>query len=215
MTVKKNIEFFLDFDGTIVKSDTCSLMSKTFCREGWKEIEQKWERREITTEQCVRETLKLLSATKQALCQLLDTVEIDKYFGDFVLMCRKNNYPLYILSDGFDLNIEHILQKYELHPISVYANHLTVNEGTFTFAPGNFNPSCGQCGTCKTTLIQTLKDKKATSVYVGDGYSDICACRNTDVVFAKDNLLSYCRNNHISAIPFDNFNDIIQWIGRD
>ena len=54
--------FFLDFDGTITKIDTCFLMVNTFAGDGWKEIDEQWERKEITTEECASLTFKLFRA---------------------------------------------------------------------------------------------------------------------------------------------------------
>ena len=45
-------------------------------------------------------------------------------------------------------------------------------------------------------------------VYVGEGYSDRCPVRFADVIFAKDDLLQYCRKENIPHYEYATFADI-------
>jgi 2-hydroxy-3-keto-5-methylthiopentenyl-1-phosphate phosphatase len=45
-------------------------------------------------------------------------------------------------------------------------------------------------------------------VYIGEGYSDRCPAAYADVVFAKDALQTYCREENISYIPYRSFHDV-------
>ena len=104
--------FFLDFDGTITKRDTCFLMVETFAGEGWKEIDEQWVRKEISTEECASLTFKLFQADRDDVIKLIETVEIDESFPDFLQFCRKEGHAVYILSDGYDVIIETLFKKY-------------------------------------------------------------------------------------------------------
>ena len=46
-------------------------------------------------------------------------------------------------------------------------------------------------------------------VYIGDGYSDFCAVKFADIVFAKGELQTKCQNENISYYLYKNFDDII------
>lgn len=207
--------FFIDFDGTVTKEDVCLVMVENFCREGWKEINDKWERGEISTEECARQTFKLFNAAEDDLYRVLDTIEIDDFFKPFIELCQQEGYEVYILSDGYDLMIEYILNKYGLSYLPFFANRLIINNNRYSIKCPNINPACGQCGTCKKNILKSLKKENRQVIYIGDGYSDICVSREADLVFAKGFLLDYCRSDNIQVVPFGDFGDIIDQLKAD
>lgn len=204
------IVFFVDFDGTITKEDTCAAMVEAFAGDGWREINERWERKEISTEQCANMTFNLFQADLNDLKRLLDTVEIDEYFMEFQAFCRKRNHLVYVLSDGYDFCIDAVFDKYDIE-VPYYANKMVYDGGFKIECPGT-NPSCGICGTCKTRLMEKLKGEGNTVIYVGDGYSDTCPATKADIVFAKKDLYRFCRDNGISALYFNDFSDIISYL---
>lgn len=206
--------FFVDFDGTITKKDSCLAVIKAFAKGDWQSIDLKWQKKVLTTKECAMETFKLFDTDKQKLTQfLLDEIEIDDHFLPFINQCQKKAYDVFILSDGYDFNIKTVLDKYNIN-IPFYANELVISGNEFDINTVHSSRACGRCGTCKTELMKTLKPKEGLSVYVGDGYSDMCAAKNADIIFAKDALLSYCRENDISAQEFDDFSNINTWLSK-
>jgi len=203
---KKTI--FIDFDGTITQKDTCAAMVEAFADEGWQQINELWESREISTQECATRTFQLFRATVDDLRNLLDTIEIDKDFGGFIDFCRNEGYPVYILSDGYDFCIEYILKKHGFN-IPYYANHL-VYEKEFRISSTYYNQACGLCGTCKRSLMECLTEEGSQTIYVGDGISDTCPASHSDLVFAKGRLLDYCRETGISALAIASFADVVK-----
>lgn len=207
---------FIDFDGTITKTDSCFAMVKAFAKEGWRELNRLWENKQLSTAECANMTFKLFDVSIEQIKQLMDTMEIDEYFKEFLAACEKKGYDTYILSDGYDFNIQTILQRYDID-IKYFANRLLhdcekAEVGTITkFSIDSPYKSavCGNCGTCKTSLIKKLKREGCEAIYIGDGYSDMCPAAIADIVFAKDVLYRYCREKGINAVYFENFKDII------
>jgi 2,3-diketo-5-methylthio-1-phosphopentane phosphatase len=204
------IVLFIDFDGTITKKDTCAAMVENFAGDGWREINDRWERKEISTKQCANLTFNLFQADISDLKRLLDTMEIDEYFKEFLGLCRGRGYQVYVLSDGYDFCLKAVFDKYDIK-VPYYANKMVYDQGFKIECPGA-NPECGICGTCKTRLIEELKGEGNMVIYIGDGYSDTCPATKADVVFAKKDLYRFCRDNGISARYFDDFNDIILYL---
>lgn len=126
----------------------------------------------------------------------------------FLEFCSRKDYKVYIVSDGYNFNIETISKKYRLE-LTYYANHLVYQNGAFYMEPRYPNPSCGHCGTCKIELINCLRGEAAQVVYIGDGYSDLCAANCADQVFAKGVLFDYCREHGLPAVMFNDFSDIL------
>jgi 2-hydroxy-3-keto-5-methylthiopentenyl-1-phosphate phosphatase len=201
--------FFLDFDGTITKTDTCNLLVETFAEDGWEDLNRLWEEKELSTEECANKTLKLFHASLDDLKKVLETVEIDDYFQQFLTFCQEKSYKVYVLSDGYDFNIETVFQKNGIE-LPYYSNKLVYDNG-FKIECPLLNPSCGNCGTCKTTLMGELKEEGSQVIYIGDGYSDTCPAGHADLVFAKGALYKFCMGKGIKAVHFHSFNDIISY----
>ena len=208
MALKKR-NFFVDFDGTITEQDVVFTMVKTFCREGWQEINDQWERGEISTEQCAQGTFNLMTAGREDILKLASDIKIDPFFNEFLLLCQARQEKVVILSDGYDLIIEHILNKAGIK-LPFYSNKLVIENKKFSIACTYHNKECGRCGTCKTNLLNQLKEKDSQVIFIGDGYSDTCVAKEADVVLAKEPLFSYCQKHNVKVLPIANFSDILK-----
>jgi 2-hydroxy-3-keto-5-methylthiopentenyl-1-phosphate phosphatase len=207
------ITFFVDFDGTITKQDTCNAMAKEFSRGNWEALDEMWKERTISTEECARRTFKMFDADEEAVKHFLnDNIQLDDNFIPFLNLCRENGYNLYVVSDGYDFNINTIFDKYDIKNVPFYSNSLIIKGKCFDINCPYTSASCKLCGVCKTEIIRKLKPESGISVYIGDGHSDRCPAEKCDITFAKNELLQYCRENHIPAKPFTDFRDIIDWV---
>ena len=200
--------FFVDFDGTITQRDTCDAMVSAFAQDGWQQINQLWERKEISTEECANRTFQLFNASPDDLYRLLDTIEIDQNFPLFVEHCQKAGHPVYVLSDGYDFCIEYIFKKYNIK-LPYYANKL-IYDGRFHISCTYHNAECGLCGTCKRKLMKRLAEPGSELIYIGDGVSDICPAGHSSMVFAKGRLLTHCQINGTAAVPINGFADVLK-----
>ena len=68
--------------------------------------------------------------------------------------------------------------------------------------------TCDRCASCKRNHMLTMTGDDDLIVYIGEGYSDQCPAQYADVVFAKDELLKFCRHNNISSFEYRTFADI-------
>ena len=199
---------FVDFDGTITKTDTCNAMVEAFAKGAWKEIARLWEEKKLTTVECANRLFELFDAELDDVGRLMDTIEIDEYFKEFLSLCRSSGYKVYILSDGYDYNIRRILGRYDIE-LPFYSNTL-LYDGGFKIQAPHHNIDCGNCGTCKSNLMARLRENGDEAVYIGDGYSDTCAAVKADIIFAKGSLYKFCTENKVPSIHFESFKDIIE-----
>lgn len=206
ISLSKNLVFFIDFDGTISSQDFCAAMVMKFARDGWEELNRLWEEKLLSTEECAIRTLELIDAGPEEMEAFLKTVDIDPTFPPFIAWAEFNNYPLYVLSDGYDNYIKEAFTRYGLN-LPYYANHMEYEHG-WKIKCSYLDNECPKCGVCKTGLIKNLLKLEYTSVYIGDGYSDICPAEYCDVVFAKKTLARLCQENGIPFYAYDNFSDV-------
>ena len=201
--------FFVDFDGTITLEDTCDILLSRHGNPKLWQINQKWENKEISTEECIASCLAEMRLTPEDINRVVREVAIDPYFKNFLAMARQQRYPVYILSDGYAQVIQGVLARERLK-VPYYANELHYDDN-FTVSFPHFAKECGRCGTCKTRLIQQLAKPGEHRVYLGDGTSDFCAAAGCDTIFARGKLAQYCRSQQIPYHDFHSFQEVLLW----
>ncbi len=209
---ERQFKIFVDFDGTITKED---IGEEMFLRFGdaqkAKEIVNDWIDYKINAKQSWQmlcNTIKNFNL--EEFDKFLMNSSIDESFKNFLNYCRENNYEIRILSDGLDYYIKKILDKEKLSNIEVYSNKLTfdINGNLIPVFPYT-DEECNRCANCKRNHILNFSSDEDFSIYIGDGYSDVCPAQYCDFIFAKRSLLKYCEINRITYFPFSDFNDVI------
>ena len=66
----------------------------------------------------------------------------------------------------------------------------------------------GVCPVCHDKCKRRSLPEGRPLVYVGDGYSDRCAARAADRVFARDGLARYLASEGVPFEPFDTLHDV-------
>ncbi|MCT4564927.1 MAG: MtnX-like HAD-IB family phosphatase [Maledivibacter sp.] len=206
----------VDFDGTITKRDTCVAVTNEFATRDWRSLDEEWAKGELSTQDCCNILFGLMDFNEVRLKSFLETIEIDDYFSRFIELCRENAYGIYIVSDGFDFNINTVLNKNGIKDIEIYSNNFFFDdEGNYNLQFPHESKNCGKCGTCKTEIYNRLKKNSDEIIYVGDGYSDRCVAANADVLFAKSYLAKYCDEKGIKYIKYESFKDVINYLNHN
>jgi 2-hydroxy-3-keto-5-methylthiopentenyl-1-phosphate phosphatase len=117
-----------------------------------------------------------------------------------------------IASDGLLLYIRAILDANGLGHVEASANGLSfLSDGRIRPRFGSADgEGCGRCGSCKGAVLRRRAPGFARTVFVGDGLSDTCGARAADVVYAKRDLLAWCRRAGIAAREFETFGDVAE-----
>ena len=204
--------YFIDLDGTITTEDTTAAMTRAFASKAdipaIMKINALWEQKKLSTRECAERIFQYFRADLDDMLGLLEGIEIDPGFLEFMDICDRENDRVYVLSDGFDLSIRTVFKKYALD-VPFYSNTMLYNDGFGVECPHS-NLQCGHCGVCKTSIMLLLKEPGHKSIYIGDGYSDICVAGHADMVFAKEPLYTLCRSEGIHALRFFSFREIVE-----
>lgn len=202
------MEYYLaiDFDGTIACTDVTDAVLERFADPKWIESETRWKQGLIGSAQCLREQMALIHTPLSEILQFVSQIEIDESFIEFAIRVRQLGLPMAIISDGFTPFIRAILAEYGLTSVPIYANGLSEKEGELIVEFPHQIDTCAS-GTCKCHVVSQLA--KGLPVYlIGDGRSDFCLARQADYVYAKAELVDYCRENNIDYSVYRNFTDI-------
>ena len=196
---------YCDFDGTITKNDSVNGFLEKFTGDKWLESEKLWIEGKISSrENAIIQVGLLKNISQNQLDDYIDSIEIDDYFLDFVDYVKSNNIKLTILSDGFDLFIQKVLERYDLD-IPYYANKLIYKNGDFSIEFPYYNENCNK----KAGMCKCQKVKENLFCYIGDGTSDLCIATKADLLFASKNLHEYCKKNNIKHSHFTSFRNIM------
>jgi 2-hydroxy-3-keto-5-methylthiopentenyl-1-phosphate phosphatase len=200
-----------DFDGTISVRDMGYVLLNRFSSGDWEAIDRDFCEGKIGSKEAYARIAKIIRGDKEAVLGFIRKhSNIDPYFTSFYRDCRENGIAVRIVSDGFDFYIKTVLGIHHLSQIPFYANCGDFSkEGGMDVTFPHFNEECGLCGTCKKKLVQIHRKEYESIFFVGNGFSDRCAAREADFVFAKGSLYTYCIDQGIDCHFFETFHDIL------
>lgn len=207
-----NFKIFVDFDGTITKRDVGDAMFLEFGNKEKTEtiIDDLLAGRISAKDTWLRLCSSIDSADEQEMGRFVETIAIDPTFHGFVEFCNKNNFDLYILSDGFDFYINRILKREKLDHLKVFCNKLEIKENKLIPSFPHYDASCFTSANCKQNHVISNSSDDDFTVYIGDGNSDKHPAQFCDFIFAKHGLLKYCEMERITFFPYASFDDVIK-----
>lgn len=207
------IRIFCDFDGTVASADVGNALFRTFSGGRTEAIVEEYLQGSIDAPECFRRECEAIGTVSRGeLGAFVDSFGLDPGFPAFVSFCREHSMPLMILSDGLDFYVKRILDRHGFGMVPFRANTAVFHgEGDRIRLSVGFpyrDEHCDRCGNCKKNHLATLSADDDVIVYVGDGFSDRCAVRHADIVFAKKRLIGYCQEENISYHEYRDFNDV-------
>ena len=211
----KNVETIIvaDFDGTVARSDVGYNFFRHFSNGKNNELLPFWKSGELTTRECLLREAALVTVNQSEIYPFLDRFELDPGFGEFAALCHDQNIPVAIVSDGLDFYIKYLLERFNFSHIPAVSNKGMFAGTKLTIEFPFENRACRSCGSCKAERIEDLRNKHGNSckvVFIGDGYSDACATKAADLLFAKKDLRDYCQDKKIDYYAFETFFDVAE-----
>jgi 2-hydroxy-3-keto-5-methylthiopentenyl-1-phosphate phosphatase len=203
--------FLCDFDGTVSPTDIGAAFARAFSPGGAAEQEGllgPWVRGEMGHRDLTRAQCRLIVATAGEALAFTRRFELDPHFVPFVREVTARGDRVMVVSEGFDFYVADQLARAGLGDLPFAANRLLFEPGgvtpEFPWAAGG----CGDCGNCKGQHVRAWRASGFATVLVGDGLSDRCGARAADEVFARGELLAWCRREGIPAREFRDFADV-------
>lgn len=208
-----NLHAFVDFDGTVTVDDVGYNFFKRFARERAEDVVMRYRRGEVSAVECLQTECDLYNdypAPAREVRDFIGSQKLTEGFLQFEAYCRENSINLTVLSAGFDFYIKPILKKHRLEHLEIYSTPTFIKNGRiypeFIYYDKNI---CPICANCKGARVEQLTAPDERSVFIGDGHSDSHGAEKADLVFAKNYLAEYLKNQNASFDPFENFHDII------
>jgi len=198
----------IDFDGTACSHDVAEHLLEEFGDPSWPSYDEAWERGEIgAAEALVAQAAMLKGTDEEMLAFALDHCPMDPTFEPFVSWLASEGIAASIVSDGFGFYIEPLLRSAGIADLPVVTNTwIAVSASKLAFTNGH--AVCRGCGTCKMSAAVRFRETHGSVAFIGEGPSDRFGALYSDVVFAKDELVEYCRIDGVPFQPYVNFDDV-------
>jgi len=206
---------FFDFDNTISTCDVFDDMVIRFSRDKrWIDLEKRWREGKIGSMECLAGQLEGIRITKRDLDKHLSGIRLDPYFKRLVHFLEAKRVKKVILSDNFDYILKRILSHNSLKELKIYSNRLQFAKDRLIPRFPFRSKHCGVCAHCKTKNLLANVDKDSIIIYVGDGNSDICPAEYADIIFAKENLLRYCKRKKLNCLEYNSLREVYEYLRR-
>ncbi len=206
---------FFDFDNTITPFDVLDSIVETFSvNKKWQDFEAAWKKGRIGSKDCLSGQLRSVRIDKKGLDRYLAGIKVDPYFKKIIALLRKNGVKPVIVSDSFLYFIRFILRNNGIKDIKILSNIIKLSSGRLIPFFPHQHDSCTICGNCKTGHLPRGRSAEKIIIYVGDGLSDLCPSKNSDIVFAKGNLKKYLLKEGKPFISFNDLKDVYNFMRR-
>jgi len=208
---------FCDFDGTAARRDVGYNMFRHFSGGRNDALLPDWKAGRLSTRECLLREAEMVRVPAREVLEYLDRFELDPTFEPFVRLCRSCRVPVIVVSEGLDFYIRRVLAGVGLDDLPLLCNVGVLRDHSLQIVFPHVNRVCRRCGNCKGERITEYRREAGGAIkvaFVGDGYSDACAARQADLLFAKSDLELYCRAERIAYNSFDDFSDVTSQLRR-
>ena len=200
--------WLIDFDGTVSPTDVGAALIDQFARGDQvaaTDALERWKRGTLGHRQLTEMECRRMSATRDQALAFARRFEIDPEFAGFARAAMAHGDAIQVVSEGFDFYISDLLARAGLPDLPVAANHARFSDLTWIPEFPHYDPACARCGNCKGRHVRRYQALGHRVIFVGDGLSDRCGAAAADVVFARADLLDWCRREGVSAHAFTGF----------
>jgi len=199
-----------DFDGTITQDDQSFLLLDTFAKGNWRQLLVDYREGKISVCHFNTKAFAMVKEDKQTLLDFIrGRVKIRAGFNELLTYCRRNGFQFIIVSNGLDFYIDAILKHIGVNNIKVFAAQAHFGSRGIEVKYVGQNESHLE-SEFKDTYVRSFLANGYRVIYVGNGLSDISPAKLAHHIFARDELLAYCKEASLNYTPFIDLNDVVR-----
>jgi 2-hydroxy-3-keto-5-methylthiopentenyl-1-phosphate phosphatase len=206
---KRSAIIFCDFDGTITACETFVGVLKQFSPTLSSELIPKILSKEITLRQGVRQILESIpsSVYPDELLKFVQDKPIRPGLSSLIDYLDSQKIPFIVVSGGLRCLVESILKRENLYErcSKVYAIDIDKTEDKLKVLS---EWESGNELVAKVNIIKKECQNNEKIIVIGDSITDLNASKCADLVFARNGLCNYLKEENIEFIEWNDFEDI-------
>lgn len=209
---KSNPVVVCDFDDTTAMENVAEMLLEEFGGSTWRDFRHSHQINEISLMEYQELAFGTVSADRNTLKEFVrQTATLRDGFKTLFEFCTSENIPLVIVSLGLDFYIEALLEKEGLETIPFFAADTSFTKKGIKYSYRYKWEGCWQPGNCKCLVLDLYRGLGYNTVlFAGDGNSDICPAKKSDVVFARRFLETHLSQNGLSFYKLSDFSHVIE-----
>jgi len=213
------ISLIIDFDDTIVESNTARDVLRDFVPSEYDQIAKLYRAKNINfrtyQELSFEKAFKVTDSSKIKSSSIKNSI-IRSGFKNLVKYCEKKQINIYVLSSGLDMYISPVLKKFE-KSLKIIAAEVYFDKNknpTFEYKRSYDEMCSPDWGICKCKTVEQLRNNNYL-IYVGDGITtDLCASVKCDEIFALNPLYNGLLEKKINVNKFESFEQLEKHISK-
>jgi 2-hydroxy-3-keto-5-methylthiopentenyl-1-phosphate phosphatase len=195
-----------DFDDTIVLDNTARRIFERFAAPAWREDEEAYRSGRLSVEQYNAAAIDRIdpSVTREEIERfVLETATVRNGFVELVDWAAWHGWLPVVVSNGFDLYVDAVLDSLGLDRVARHAGRTTrgYRWRVRYLSPRGIELAAG----FKLSYAQAFRAAGDFVVYFGDGESDVSAARLAAAVFARSTLWERLKDEHRRIYAFETF----------
>lgn len=198
-----------DFDGTLTEKDMAHLLAEHFKVDGISA--QKVHAHDDAAKVWMRSYMGAIKASREEFEGfVLSAAQPRAGLLEMFSAAFEKNVPIEIVSGGLDIYIYPALEKFGIRGVPVYcADAEFTPQGITVEYPFLENFLLADF---KAARVKHFKNQGYTTIYCGDGMTDMAAAREADILFARDILLDECVRQKIAVNELADFKEVAEII---
>ncbi len=199
-----------DFDGTLTVEDVGFMLLELYGKGDWEKLLEDYKEHRINVDEFNTAVFAMIKADKQTLVDATrKNAVVRKGLKELVDYCKRKDYKLVIVSNGLEFYIQTILEDMGMGEVEFHAAKTEFHPDGLKVRYIGLDGSRSNDG-LKEAYIKSYLDEGCRVIYLGNGDSDIYAARHAHQVIARDFLLSYCAEQGLNVLPFEDLHDVIE-----
>ena len=200
-----------DFDDTAADRNVATLLLDHFEPSTRHGLHRRFVNREISLAAYQEAAFSRLASTRgEQAAFAREQAGLRPGFAELAAYCRDHGIELAIVSHGLDFYVRAILERAGIEHVPFFAVETGERDGRTTFEYRFASAECAWWpGNCKCSVLEWYRGNGHRVIYAGDGFTDTCPARRADFVFARGELLSYCRAHDIPHQELTDFHAVV------
>ena len=206
---KRSAIVFCDFDGTITSCETFVGVLKEFSPTLANELIPKILSKEVTLRQGVRQIVQAIpsSVYPQELLRFVQDKPIRPGLSTLIDYLDSRQIPFVVVSGGLRCLVEAVLKRENLYDRCAKIFAIDVDQSNETLKVVSDWESGNEL-VAKVEIIKQECSNQEKIIMIGDSITDLNASKYADIVFARDALCNYLKEENISFLEWTDFEDI-------